>query len=240
MTDRDLWHILAEQVPEDPIEFTAAYLLVQARQAHHAPIWVRGSAGGPRGLCDPTHRATETWAKDSGTRPHHKAAGSSWQRENTKPSHHAAPRAKQWGDALSRATLQQRVADLCALPWQRVVVVPDADAAVSLARRGDVVYLDPPYLHAKVRYARKGLPTEDLEALAMRPAEKGAVVGISEGYPLPGLVRLGWLVEDITRHFRGRRSPGAEWLTRFDPCWWDGRQATIWSLVGREGWRAAA
>lgn len=80
-----------------------------------------------------------------------------------------------------------------------------------MARPGDIVYLDPPYVGASVRYPQG--PPADLELRAQETADRGVTVAISEGRPLELLTQAGWQARDITTWFRGKREPGSEWLT---------------------------
>lgn len=247
--DRQLWYDLVSSVPSSSEEFAAVYLFVQARQAHHAPIWVRSNeqptwvsrGNGGKSESHPNHRPEPQWKVYGGnggaSKPGHhhandprwtRAGGSGgesapshraerqWVRETGtyQPSHHAEASkvpGRAWGEALSRQTLINRVRGLLSLPWERVTVVGDYREAVALARPGDIVYLDPPYVDASVRYPQ-GPPT-DLEHQARITADRGVSVAISEGKPLELLTAEGWQARDITTWFRGKREPGSEWLT---------------------------
>lgn len=281
--DRALWHLLVDQpVPDDPIEFAAVYLFLQARQAHHAPLWVRGpgwvsKGNGSSGQASPCHTKIADWRVGGGnggtsqpghthdnehlrasrtragrrrgqqTEPSHRSYGdqdlvapshrplrvwtrAGWTGAETEPAHQREPRSAEqareidgsapvqrvqasarWGGALSRASLLARVMALRAFPWTRLQVLDDYREAIGEARAGDVSYEDPPYLHASVRYAA-GFPA-DLEERSLEAADRGVSVVVSEGRPMPQLVRAGFAAEDVTIWFRGNRPPGSEWIT---------------------------
>lgn len=283
--DRQLWHDLTQQVPNSPEEFAATYLFVQARQAHHAPIWVRSNGdlwvsrgnggkgeshpnhrpadwrvgGGNGGSSAPGHTHSSEWVRDNG-RPHLTPQNGTWARagrregQETEVSHRSygdglwtragasggesapshrplrewsrgswtgtesgsglpdgVPTSSRWGGALSRATLIQRIRGLIHLPWDRVQVLGDYRAALAEARAGDVVYQDPPYVGASIRYAAP--PPDDIEERSLETAERGVHVAISEARPMPRLIAAGWEARDITAWFRGKREPGSEWIT---------------------------
>lgn len=175
-SDFELWHQFARQpVPSDPIERAASFLFLQARQAHHAPIWICQADGGAR------------WVRNGGGAPHHRAI--------------FRGDGGRWGEALSRRSLLLRLNELLTVPWQRFEVYADAHEAVRAVKPGDVVYMDPPYQGALVRYA--GGPPALLAQMALEAMERGGRVVVSDSRPLD---LPGWIHRDITDWFgRGCR-----------------------------------
>lgn len=225
--DVELWYELVQTVPTEPEVFAAVYLYLQARQAHHAPIWVRpegwvSRGDGDKGESHPNHRPAD-WRCGGGNGgtsvPGHSHA--TWARAGRREEQQTAPahrsygtdptRPPRWGRALSRATLIARIRSLLPLPWERFQVLGDYKDAMRTARKGDVVYADPPYFGASVRYP--GTPPTELEVVALETAERGVRVAISEARSITSLVSAGWEAQDVTAWFRGKRKPESEWIT---------------------------
>jgi hypothetical protein len=192
-------------VPTDSVELAATYLFLQARQAHHAPIWLSTSSDG--GLA---------WVRNGGSAPHHRAI--------------FRCDGGRWSEALSRRSLLDRLSVLLTVPWQRFEVYMEAREAIQAIRRGDIVYMDPPYQGALVRYA--GGPPALLPQMAGEALERGGRVVVSDSRPLD---LPGWSHQDITDWFHKGKRQGRELLSYACGQWDHDRTTTMAGARGMDG-----
>lgn len=163
----DLWRDCVSAPPSsDPAQRVAQFLFLQARSAGSIPVWWNAELRRWR---------SPTGSRETDLELRHKGGS---KREGP-PCEAGNPKRR----GLQRAgTLARRVAALEALPWDRVEVLHQ-DVRHVEPIPGAVVYIDPPYLGAP-RYAAL-LPRFGLLDLAVRWADAGARVAVSEAEPLP-------------------------------------------------------
>ena len=190
-----LWADLTSRPPpaDAPASRVAQYLWLQARSAGTIPVWwseERGRWESPTGAR--TEAAHNRGGADLRRRQKGAAAAIPQSREEARPyeagglerrrAERGEPQ-KGYGcrGIQNPATIARRIADLEALPWDRITVVHGDCRAVEPIP-GSVVYLDPPYLGCP-RYAAL-LPRADVLALAQRWHAGDARVAVSEAEPL--------------------------------------------------------
>lgn len=242
MPDRDLWGwLLARPLPTDPAEMAAFYIFLQARQAHHAPLWLRkGALRVASGSCGTesapghTHGNDDRWERVGGSggvseasqRPLRLTRAGRRKGQETDPFK-PSDCGEEW--RMARAPAFQRVPPTkkwgdalsrCTLIKRLEALCPLAwDRVTVLGDYREALGLAGPddvvYADPPYRDAKvhyaAGYP-EDLEEQLVQTARRGATVAVSEGRLLPRLLDAGWWSADVTPLFGSSRKPGSEQL----------------------------